>query len=321
VLRQGERSLHPLLEREDGALNLPGLARGKDALKPFGETEVLLYYGVVGSKLLKFLRGKELAAKNWFPPKGGMPKVLKRGSKDEPLYIEEFVDSITPEFLSLRKRHLDEARGQLTHSQEKVWRYFVPRKLSDLLYATNNEGEGKLIERIFFDLDRGEGVTSEYAQQVAREFINVMSGDLKMLGCSEPFLLWTGSSFHVYLFLKKSMPPSFYEENFQVSTKGGLGTAAERWVEELKRRGLKVAGSHEKIAGVVSIDPSQTPSGKLARSPFSLHIKDERTVDGVAIPLEADMLGDRKLVGELRQYTAGRVIEEIDSLSRRLPAT
>ena len=27
---------------------------------PFGETEVLLYYGIVGSKLLNFLKDKEL---------------------------------------------------------------------------------------------------------------------------------------------------------------------------------------------------------------------------------------------------------------------
>jgi purine nucleoside permease len=116
------------------------------------------------------------------------------------------------------------------------------------------------------------------------------------------------------------MPPSFYDENFQVSTKRGLETTAQEWVEELKKRKLKVTGSHEKVAGLVSIDPSQTPSGKLARSPFSLHIKDEKTVDGVAIPLEADSLEDKKLVGELKAYTPDRVIGELDSLSKRLPA-
>jgi hypothetical protein len=304
---------------EDGTLKLSELVKGKDVLKPFGETEVLLYYGIVGGKLINFLKGKELAAKNWFPPKGGLPKVLKRGSKDEPIYIEEFVDAITPEFLSLREKHLEEARGELTHSQEKVWRYFVPRKLSDFFYATNNEGEGKPIDRVFFDLDRGEGITSEYAQQVAREFIDVMQGDLKQLGCSEPFIMWTGSSFHVLLFVGKRMPPSFYEENFQVSAKGGLRTSAQGWVEELKKKGLKVGGSHEKVAGIVSIDPSQTPSGKLARSPFSLHMSDYKTVDGVAIPLDADMLSDKELVGELKSYTPNRVVDELDALSKRLP--
>lgn len=300
-------------------MNLKELARGKDVLMPFGETEVLLYYGITGSKLANFLKGKELAAKNWFPPKGGLPKVLKRGSKDEPLYIEEFVDAITPEFLSLRKKHLDEARGELAHSQDKVWRYFVPRKLSDFFYATNNEGEGKPIDRVFFDLDRGEGITSEYAQEVAREFVEVMRDDLKELDCSEPFVLWTGSSFHVYLFLKKKMPPSFYDESFQVSAKEELQTTAQKWVGELKSRKLKVTGSHEKIAGLVSIDPSQTPSGKLARVPFSLHMSDYKTVDGVAIPLEVGMLADKKLVSELKAYTSDRVIEELDSLSKRLP--
>lgn len=300
-------------------MNLLEIVRDRDVIKPFGEVDVLLYYGVVGSKLTGFLKGKELAAKNWFPPKGGLPTVLKRGSKEEPLYIEEFVDAVTPEFLSLRGKHLDEVRAKLTPSQEKVWRYFVPRKLSDLFYATNNEGEGKPIDRIFFDLDRGEGVTSEYAQQVAREFIDVMSDELKELGCKGQFVMWTGSSFHVYLFLKRKMPASFYEQNFQVSTKGGLGTAAERWVEELRRRGLKVSGSHEKVAGVVVIDPSQTPSGKLARAPFSLHMKDYKTVDGVAVPLEVGMLEEERLVGELREYTPNRVVDELESLSKRLP--
>jgi len=300
-------------------MNLTELAKNKDVIKPFGEIDVLLYYGIVGSKLVEFLKGKELAAKNWFPPKGGLPTVLKRGSKEEPLYIEEFVGAITPEFLSTRGKHLEEVRGKLTASQQKVWRYFVPRKLSDLFYATNSEGEGKPIDRIFFDLDRGEGITSEYAQNVAREFVDVMAGDLKELNCSAPFVMWTGSSFHVYLFLKKRMPPSFYEENFQVSVKGGLQTAAQRWVEELKRRGLKVSGSHEKLAGVVAIDPSQTPSGKLARAPFSLHMQDYKTINGVAIPLEIDMLDDKKLVDELKGYTPNRVVEELESLSKRLP--
>jgi hypothetical protein len=300
------------------ALNISGLAKGKDILNPFGETEVLLYYGIVGSKLINFLKGKELAAKNWFPPKGGLPKVLKRGSKDEPIYIEEFVEAITPEFLSLRKMHLDEARSKLTHSQEKVWRYFVPRKLSDWFYATNNEGEGKPIDRIFFDLDRGEGVTSEYAQLVASEFVNVMKDDLKRLNCSEPFLLWTGSSFHVLLFLKKKMPPSFYEENFQVSAKG-MDTTAQKWIEEMKKMGLKVTASHERALGMITVDPSQTPSGKLARTPFSLHMNDYKTVNGVAIPLEVEMLSDKKLVEELRAYTPNKIVGNLNDLAKRLP--
>jgi hypothetical protein len=311
--------LHKVQKREDGTLKLTEIAKGKDVLKPFGEVEVLLYYGIAGSRLGNFLKGKELAAKNWFPPTGGIPKVLKRGSKDEPIYIDEFVEAITPEFLSLRKKHLEEARGQLTHSQEKVWRYFVPRKLSDFFYATNNEGEGKPIDRVYFDMDRGEGITSEYAQQVAREFIGVMQGDLKKLGCSEPFVLWTGSSFHVYLFLKKKMPASFYDEDFQVTARGELDTTAQKWVGELKRMGLKVTASHEKVAGMVSVDPSQTPSGKLARCPFSLHMSDYKTVDGVAIPLEAGMLADKKLVDELRAYTPDKVVEELDAISKRLP--
>lgn len=305
-------------------MSIPELAeKSKDVLRPFGEMEVLLYYGTVAKKLAKFLKGKEIAAKNWFPFRpGAPPSVLKRGSKEEPLFIEEFIEAVTPEFLELRKLHLDEARPKLTHSQEKVWKYFVPRKLSDFFYATNNEGEGKSIERVFFDLDRGEGVRSEYAQEVAKEFVDVINEDhknLERLNCSGPFVMWTGSSFHVYLFLKKKMPSSFYDENFQVSAKEELQTTAQKWVNELKKRGMKAIGSHEKVAGLVSIDPSQTPSGKLARSIFSLHMKDLKTVDGVAIPLETKMLGSKNLVKELKSYTPEKVITELDSLSGRIP--
>lgn len=295
----------------------------KEVIRPFGETEVLLYYGVVATKLTKFLKDKEIAAKNWFPLRpGAPPSVLKRGSKEEPLFIDEFIEAITPEFIELRRLHLDGARSKLTHSQEKVWKYFVPRKLSDFFYATNNEGEGKPIERIFFDLDRGDGVDSEYAQKVAKEFVSVINEDqvnLERLNCSEPFVVWTGSSFHVYLFLKKKMSSSFYDENFQVSAKEELQTTAQKWVNELKNRGMKAIGSHEKVAGVVSIDPSQTPSGKLCRAPFSLHMKDLKTVDGVAIPLETKMLERKVLVEELREYTPEKVIKELDSLAKRIP--
>jgi hypothetical protein len=304
-------------------MGIAELARkSKDVIKPFGETEVLLYYGAVATRLKNFLKGKEIAAKNWFPFRpGAPPHVLKRGSKEEPLFIDEFIEAITPEFLELRKLHLDEARPKLTHSQEKVWKYFVPRKLSDFFYATNNEGEGKPLERIFFDLDRGERVSAEYVQEVAKGFVDVINEDYKNLGrlnCSEPFVIWTGASFHVYLFLKKKMPSLFYDENFQVSAKEELQTTAQKWLNNLKKNGMGVIGSHEKVVGLVSIDPSQTPSGKLARSIFSLHMKDLKTVDGVAIPLETKMLGKKNLVSELRDYTPERVIKELDSLTKRI---
>jgi hypothetical protein len=70
---------------------------------------------------------------------------------------------------------------------------------------------------------------------------------------------------------------------------------------------------------MTTIDPSQTPSGKLARTPFSLHMSDYKTVNGVAIPLEVEMLAENKLVEELRAYTPDKVVEEIDDLAKRLP--
>ena len=37
----------------------------KDILKPFWQTDVLLYYGIVVPSLFKYLKGKEIAAKNY----------------------------------------------------------------------------------------------------------------------------------------------------------------------------------------------------------------------------------------------------------------
>ncbi|MBU0477468.1 hypothetical protein KKC91_02740, partial [bacterium] len=69
----------------------------KDVLRPFGDIEVLLYYAAVSKKLAKYLEGKEIASKNWLGKKGFLPTLIKRGSKLEPLYINEFSE-ITHDF-------------------------------------------------------------------------------------------------------------------------------------------------------------------------------------------------------------------------------
>ena len=93
-----------------------------------------------------------------------------------------------------------------------------------------------------------------------------------------------------------------------------------RWASELNKKfRFKVVGGHEKIKKGINIDPSQTPSGKLCRAPFSLHMKNEKEVDGVAIPLEINDLNDKNLINKLKSYTPEKVVKEIDKLSKKLP--
>lgn len=303
-------------------MSLQAIAKKTDILKPFGETDVLLYYGLVAAKLKKFLKNKELAAKNHIPG-GKIPYLIKRGSKEKPLYIEDFIEAITPEFLELRKGHaLKDVESKLNEKQKLVWEYFLPRKFSDFFYATNGEGTGKNIGRIFFDLDRGENMTHVQAQEAAREFVNAIENDMELDKIIEYDLgvFWTGSSFHVFLFLDKPQPNSFYLKYFQYTKENPLGSFTGKWAAQVRKIvGFGVSGGHEKIPNAISIDPSQTPSGKLCRAPFSLHMADAKTVDGVSIPINPEMLDDNNLVKELRAYNPQRVVKELDGLSKRFP--
>ena len=294
----------------------------KDIIRPFGQTDVLLYYGIVAEKLKKYLAGKEIAAKNWLGKKGFMPYLIKRGSKLEPLYIEEFKE-ITLEFLEARHKleNLNAAKGKISKTQAKIWDYFLPRHLSDLFYATNNEKAKKPIERIFFDIDRGD-VKAEDAQKATAELIDIIKADDKFwdLVKGELFVMWTGNSFHVYVFLKKEIPISIYDGYIAYSKNEPMAGFTGRWAkkvsDELK---IKVIGGHEKQKGMINIDPSQTPSGKLCRSLFSLHMKDENTIDGVALPLSLDMVKGKSLINELGKYTPKRVVDELNKLAKNLP--
>jgi hypothetical protein len=138
----------------------------KDVLKPYGQTDVLLLYAIVADKIGPYLLGREIASRIWLPNKGGgRPYIIKRGSKDEPLYARELAEAVTPEFLKIREAEekLSRAEEDLTPVQRKVWRYFVPRKLINFFYATNTEDPSGSIDRVFLDLDRGQGVTEAQA--------------------------------------------------------------------------------------------------------------------------------------------------------------
>jgi len=301
----------------------------KDPLRPFGEIETLLFYACVAPSASRFTREREIAAKNWIP-KGPMPFLIKRGSKEPPLTAKQLGEAVTREFLETRSRieHLKDARGKITKEQENVWNYFLPRKLADFFYATNGETPGRQIERVFFDIDRGTRMSVAQAQEAAAEFVAEIEGDADFKKSPEgkavrgaPFVAWTGSSFHVYLLFKAPQPARVYDSAFQYSKNEPEANWTGKWVGRMRKNlSFKIAGGHEKLADAIIVDPSQTPSGKLARSPFSLHMKDARTVDGVSVPLEAKRLREKGLEKELRGLTPRSVLGDLASLSRLLPS-
>lgn len=99
-----------------------------------------------------------------------------------------------------------------------------------------------------------------------------------------------------------------------------MDTNLSRWIKAVKgRTEIPVVGGHVKVKKAISIDPSQTPSGKLCRVPLgSLHMKDAQTVNGVSVPLKPDML-EKSLVRELQAYTPAKILEELPELAKRLP--
>jgi hypothetical protein len=295
----------------------------EDPIKPFGEIDVLLYYGTIAPYLVDYLHGKEMASKIWLP-RGNVRMLLKRGSKDKPLYVEDMVEGITPGFMEIRRavRELKDSKSRITEKQAIIWSYFVPRKLADFFYATNKEGEGKDIDRVFFDIDRGEGMSARDSLHVTKLLIDEILGDEEMCAHmkGDPYVSWTGASFHVLFELKHAQPATFFERYLGVSAVKVLDTSAGRWIENIKKSArVPVVGGHVKVRRAISIDPSQTPSGKLCRVPLgSLHMKDATTVDGVSVPLTPDML-DENIIGELESYTPKKILDGLPELAKRLP--
>lgn len=291
----------------------------EDIVKPFGALDVLLLYAIAARRLEKFLSGKEIASRIWLP--AASRGILKRGSELEPLFAQELADAVTPELLEMRSRgELSKASKGLTPVQRKVWSYFVPRHLCDLFYATNSEGAGKPVDRIFFDLDRGKGITVEQAADATRFFVDTVKEDKRvneLLGAADPFISWTGRSFHVFLFLEEKKPASFYDKFFQYTKTDPLASYTGRWVKELAEKvDYPVSGGHEKKEGVLTVDPSQTPSGKLCRAPLgALHMKDAQTADGVSIPLPYRRLKEKGLGEKLEKY---RPIDVVNNLEKHV---
>jgi hypothetical protein len=293
----------------------------EDILRPYGDPDLLLYYGLVAEKLQQFLHGRELATRTWLP-KGRIRVVVKRGSWNPPFYIVQMARAVTPAMMEARSKfeHLDAARHVLSPDQALTWFYFVPRKYMGFHYATNREGEGREINRIVYDIDRGRGMSAEDAIEVAAHLVEAVQEDEQAANMlhGHPFVSWTGSSFHVTLSLKETQPASFYREQIEYSGKGHALT--DRLITRVTDASkVPVAGGHVRRPGLITVDPSQTPSGHLCRVPLgSLHMESASVIGGVSVPLAPDMLS-RDEVADLRAYTPQRVIDELDELARRLP--
>jgi hypothetical protein len=287
----------------------------KNILHLNNQLDILPYYSKVSFALKNFLKGKKLAVKihlpNFF--------FLRRGSDLKPLYIKD-LHCVDEKMLSLRKVHLKDVKDKLSEKQQLVWTYFPPRKLSQFFYATNDEGVGKPIERIFIDIDRRKH-TAEESRIVTFNLVKIIKEDKefnKMLKINKIIIIWTGASFHVYLFLKNPIKLDFYNKYLSYGEKK-QDSFIEKWANNLtKITGILVHAGHEKSEKCIILDSSNTPSGKLARAPFSLHIKDWKTIDGVCIPLSIDELNDKNLVKKLKKLTPIDVLKDLKKYERLL---
>jgi hypothetical protein len=292
-----------------------------DVLRPYGELDVLAYYGLIAPKLETYLHGRELATRTWLP-EGRIRSVVKRGSQLPPLYIRQLARAVTPEMMGARAEFANPgaAKDVLSTDQALVWHYFPPRRLEEFHYATNREGDGREINRVLYEIDGGRGVTAEDALEVAALMAGAVAEDEPVHGMvrGNPLVVWTGHSFDLLLILGEMQPARFYRDQIEYSGKGH--TLTDRLIDRLHREArVPVTGGTTRVPGHVTIDPSHTPSGHLCQVPLgSLYLKDGTSVEGVSVPLTPDMLS-RDVVADLRSYTPGRIIDELDELAKRLP--
>lgn len=292
-----------------------------DIFRPRGELDVLAYYGMIAQKLEKYLSGRKLATRVW-PPKGRVRSVMIRSPPVSPLHIRQLAGSVTLELMDVRAkyRNLDAARHVLSSGQALVWYYFPTRRMIELYYALNREGEGRVIDRVLYEIGRGRGVSGEDAIEAAALLASAAmdDGQVRELVSGKPFVSWTGCSFNLVLSLAEAQPARFYEEQLAYSGRGR--TLTDRLIDRVNREaGVPVTGGRARLPGYVTVDPSQTPSGHLCQVPLgSLLMRDAMTIEGVSVPLTLDMLR-REEVAYLQSLTPGRIIDELDGLAQRLP--
>lgn len=287
----------------------------KDILHQYGNLDVLCRYSKIAPLLTKLLTWKEIASKII----GEKFVLLKRGTKIEPLHIENFQE-IDENYLKLRaNHHLDDVKEQLTPKQVLLRQYFVPRKLVNFFYACNNE-YGNVIDRIFIDIDRQTN-SADDARKVASEVMKNIISDkqFKKLIFFKPLILRTGSSFHIYLLLKKPIDHNFYDKYLSYGKGKEDSFPTKRAAKVSEATKLNVIAGHERRKWALILDTSNTPPGKLARSPFSLHIKDNKTIDGITVPVSQDELADPKLINKLQKLTPETIRENIEKYKKLLP--
>jgi hypothetical protein len=279
------------------------------------ELDVLLYYSKIAICLKNFLKNKKLATKIHLPNLF----FIKRGSDIGPLYIQD-LKLIDKSMITSRKNHLKDIRNKLTIQQQLVWNYFPPRKLIQLFYATNDEGIGKHIERIFIDIDRRKH-TADDSRIVALNLVEIIKSDKdfnKIFKIKKIIVLWTGASFHVYIMLKNSIKFNFYNRYLSYGV-GKNESFIMKWAEQLtEKTKILVLAGHEKKEKSIILDSSNTPSGKLARSPFSLHIKDHKTYDGICVPVSFEELKDKTIVKRLHRLTPENVLKDLKKYEKLL---
>lgn len=275
----------------------------KGILYASGQLDCLSYYSKIFPKIKSFVGDRELATKT-FVPKAIPPFILHRGSKDPKLTLRDI--GSTQSLIKMRVgKHIGDVEKHLNKKQHLVWRYFVPRKLTELHYAVNYEGQGKGINRIFIDLD--SKVSEERYLEVVKQLIKEIKKDkrLKKLVSYRIKLIWTGTSVHLYLMLQSKKPRSFYEKYFSFKK----GSFTNKWAEEItKKTGVKVSAKHQRQKGSVILDSSATPSGKLGRVPYSLHLNSRGKLTGVSVPIKESDLRIKKFK-ELKNLTPDKALK------------
>ncbi len=259
----------------------------KGVLYSTGQLDCLAYYSKVFPKIKRFVGDRELATKT-FIPQSNIPFILHRGSDDPALRLSDI--KITQGFLKKRLgKKLHQVEKELNETQKLIWRYFVPRKFMELHYACNYEGAGKSFNRVFIDIDAGKNIQESKYIEVVKQLLKEIKKDkdLKKLTSFRIYLLWTGKSMHIYLLLNKKLPHTAYNKYFAFTK----NTLTNKWAQNIsKQTNIKVKAGHQRTSGTIILDTSATPSGKLARCPYSLHLNSKGKFDGISVPLkESDL--------------------------------
>src|SRR6056297_2899545 len=192
--------------------------------------------------------------------------------------------------------------------------------MTEMHYALNQElGGGKRkkrkkeIDRIFIDIDHGEGYTEEDSREVAfrlirnvkkdREFKELLNKNKQKERKIKVKILWTGSGFHFYILLPDKKDMVFYKKHFSWGKKTRK-TFIEKWAKSVSEKtGFTVEAGHERQKDKIILDTSGTPPGKLARAPYSLNIGREGKIIGICVPLDDEEIEDPKIVKKLKKLT------------------